>query len=246
MDRKLAELADSLRATSDLDAFWARAHAALEDRGVGSIFYGAMSTAREAQIGRYSRSLIWKSSHSHEFFDAFGLDAAVDHDPSVEHCMTRSDVMFWHRDSDWRDTPVPLRTRVSMERDLGLHVGFSVPASYFSPMHIGGIGVSMPEIGISEFDKLWADKGREILAICGILDTGMRQQHLSGVIRLSPREKECLLWLAAGLRPDQIADRLGIGSKSVEKYILSAKVKLKAATRDHAVAKAIIFNVIAP
>jgi DNA-binding CsgD family transcriptional regulator len=248
MEQSLLDLAADLRSASELDAFWSRTHAALEARGVGSIFYGALASAKEAELGRFSKSLIWKSSHNQQFFDAFGAEAAVDLDPSVEHCVVSEEVLFWHNEnnSDWKTAPTALKKRISIERDLGLHVGFSVPTSYFSPRNVGGIGVSMPAIKLREFETFWASKGCEILTICGLLDAGMRGQHISDLVQLSPREKECLEWLAAGLRPDQIADRLAVGNKSIDKYIVNAKRKLKASTRDHAVAKALIFNIIAP
>lgn len=248
MNRQLLQLADDLRSARNLDMFWSRAHAELEKHGVGSIFYGALASAKEVESGHFSKSLIWKSSHKREFFDAFGADGAVDFDPSVEHCIVSRDILFWHGDGDaeWRSAPAALKKRVTIERDLGLHVGFSVPTSYFTPLHVGGIGAAMPEIKPGEFAKFWAAEGSQILTICGLLDAGMRQQHMASLIRLSPREKECLSWLVAGLRPDQIADRLKVGASSIEKYIYGAKFKLKAATRDHAVAKALIFNLITP
>jgi DNA-binding CsgD family transcriptional regulator len=248
MHRRLLELIESLRSAPNLDAFWSRTHAALEDRGVTSIFYGAVASSKEVELGRFSQSMIWRSSHSQQFFDAFGEEVAIDLDPGVEHCLTNPDILFWHNetDSEWMSAPTALRKRISIERDLGLHVGFSVSTSYFGAGHVGGIGVSMPMISPTEFKRFWADKSQEILTICGLLDTGMRSQHMSHLVHLSQREKECLVWLVAGLRPDQIADRLAISSKSVEKYILSAKKKLKATTRDHAVAKALIFKMITP
>ena len=246
MNRQLVELTEKLRLAKDLDSFWSEAHAALEKRGVASIMYGAFSSTREAQTSRHSESMIWKSSHSEAFFDAFGLEAALDLDPSIDHCVASQDIMLWHHDSDWNAAPTALKKRVSIERDLGLHVGVTIPTTRFCPGHAGGIGVSIPEIKLAEFDKFWLDKGAEIIAICGLIDMGMRHQHMSNLVHLSPREKECLEWLAAGLRPDQIADRLLIGKKSIDKYILSARAKLNAATRDHAVAKALIFNIITP
>ncbi|WP_439543382.1 response regulator transcription factor [Hyphomicrobium sp.] len=246
MDRTLVELTEGLRSAGDLDSFWSLAHAALERRGVKSMMYGAFATQNETKVVGYSRTMIWKSSHSQAFFDAFGTDQALDHDPSIDHCLTNPDIMLWHHDSDWNGAPAALKKRVSIERDLGLYVGVTVPTTRFSRIHIGGVGLSMPEIKICEFDRFWCDKAREIVTICGLIDTGMRNQHMSELVRLSPREKECLEWLAAGLRPDQIADRLAIGSKSIEKYIFGAKRKLRAATRDHAIAKALILGIIAP
>jgi len=56
---------------------------------------------------------------------------------------------------------------------------------------------------------------------------------------LSERERECLLWLCAGLRVAAIADKLSIGESAVQLYITNAKRKLGAKTREQAVARAI-------
>lgn len=242
----LQELSASLGAAPDLDTFWRLAHGALSARGVQSIFYGAMASSREADHLRITKSLIWKTSHPREFLDAFEDNRLLDDDYTVQHCLTKSSVMLWHEEASWRDASPRQQARARIENELGFNVGFTVPASHFSRGQVGGIGVAMPDVGKREFSGFWNERSRDILAICGMLDIGMRRHHIGEVVCLSPREKECLTWLAVGMRPDQIASRLSIGGKSVEKYIASAKVKLKAATRDHAVAKAILFNLITP
>jgi len=57
--------------------------------------------------------------------------------------------------------------------------------------------------------------------------------------RLSKREKECLEFLAKGLRYQQIAFQLGTSVRTVEKQISSARIKLNAATIPHAIAIAV-------
>lgn len=61
---------------------------------------------------------------------------------------------------------------------------------------------------------------------------------------LTPREKQCLLHLARGLRVNAVAATLGTDPKTVEKQIASARAKLGAATREHAVAIAIRNNLL--
>ncbi|EME69051.1 LuxR family transcriptional regulator [Paramagnetospirillum caucaseum] len=61
---------------------------------------------------------------------------------------------------------------------------------------------------------------------------------------LTPREKQCLTHLALGLRVQELADRIGISTKTAEKQIASARKKLGAATRDQAVAIAINLKLI--
>ncbi|MGI9352191.1 MAG: LuxR C-terminal-related transcriptional regulator [Rhizobiaceae bacterium] len=56
---------------------------------------------------------------------------------------------------------------------------------------------------------------------------------------LSIREKECLLWLCAGMRTSVIADKLSISNSAVNLYIANAKHKLGAKTREQAIARAI-------
>ncbi|MGJ8623900.1 MAG: response regulator transcription factor [Yoonia sp.] len=56
---------------------------------------------------------------------------------------------------------------------------------------------------------------------------------------LSTREKDVLHYLAAGLRNDAIASKLGIAEITVRVHITSARRKLGAATREQAIALAI-------
>lgn len=246
MNRRLLELSERLRAAPNIDVFWGLAGLELKARGVESILYGALATRHDADPKHISRSLVWKSTHRREFFDAFGEETFVDGDLSSEHCLDDSSIFLWHNEDAWKSAAPEQKKRASIENDLGFDVGFTVPSSFFAPGQIGGIGAAMPDVGRAEFARYWRAKGPEILTICGMLDSGMRRQHIGEIIGLSRREKECLTWLASGLRPDQISDRLNISNKSIEKYIKNAREKLKANTRDHAVAKALIFNLIRP
>jgi len=64
--------------------------------------------------------------------------------------------------------------------------------------------------------------------------------------RLSPRERECLLWLTAGLRSDRIAERLGLSRATVDLHLTRARRRLRAATREQAVAKALTLGLLSP
>lgn len=65
-------------------------------------------------------------------------------------------------------------------------------------------------------------------------------------VRLSPREKECLLWTSYGLRSKEIADKLGITTKTVEHHLAKAKHKLGSKNRVEAVTRAIALRLIQP
>ena len=63
---------------------------------------------------------------------------------------------------------------------------------------------------------------------------------------LSPRESECLLWVAQGKTTQQIADQLMLNDRTVDEYIANAVRKLNASNRTHACARAIMLSLISP
>jgi DNA-binding CsgD family transcriptional regulator len=63
---------------------------------------------------------------------------------------------------------------------------------------------------------------------------------------LSPREKECLLWLCKGLRTKEIADRLHLSDATILFHVNNAKAKLGADTREQAVARAVALGLVVP
>ncbi|SDH79187.1 helix-turn-helix transcriptional regulator [Roseospirillum parvum] len=62
--------------------------------------------------------------------------------------------------------------------------------------------------------------------------------------RLTARERECLTWLSRGLRPDAIAHRLGLARVTVDLHLTNARKKLKAPTRDAAIARAVALDLL--
>jgi DNA-binding CsgD family transcriptional regulator len=61
---------------------------------------------------------------------------------------------------------------------------------------------------------------------------------------LTPRETECITWLAHGLKTSLISYLLEITDSTVNMHITSAKQKLKAATREEAVGKAVKLGLV--
>ncbi|MFC1673063.1 response regulator [Pseudomonadota bacterium] len=70
-------------------------------------------------------------------------------------------------------------------------------------------------------------------------ETSLHAPAKGSGIKLTEREKECLLWLARGLRNDRISEKLGIKPVTVQLHIDKAKKKLHAATREQALSIAI-------
>jgi DNA-binding CsgD family transcriptional regulator len=62
--------------------------------------------------------------------------------------------------------------------------------------------------------------------------------------KITPRERECLYWVAMGKTDDQIATLLNIGKWTVTGHMQSAKFKLQTSTRAATVAKALVAGII--
>ena len=65
-----------------------------------------------------------------------------------------------------------------------------------------------------------------------------------GARELTARERECLQWAAAGKSAWEVGVILGIAERTVVDHLTKAKEKLGAATRTHAVAKAVMLGLI--
>lgn len=70
------------------------------------------------------------------------------------------------------------------------------------------------------------------------------QQRLSGP-RLSPRERECTHWIAAGKSTWEIGEILGLSELTIAAYIKSAMLRLNVVTRAQLVAEALRLGEIA-
>ena len=70
--------------------------------------------------------------------------------------------------------------------------------------------------------------------------------QLKPKLTLSPRERECLLWVQAGRSTKQISERLTICDATVNEYIALAMTKLDASNRIQAAARATMLGLIQP
>lgn len=61
--------------------------------------------------------------------------------------------------------------------------------------------------------------------------------------QLTPRERECLVWSSEGKTEADIAEILGVSTSTISKHIASAKDRLGAMNKTHAVAVAMKLNV---
>ncbi len=103
-------------------------------------------------------------------------------------------------------------------------------------------------------DKRWMTTKNDLLMAISILHPAIHRAVLKTrfnfenviAIRLTPREKECLVWAAHGHTSKQIGENLGLTPATVNFFIDAAVAKLSASNRAHASAKAVALGMIAP
>jgi DNA-binding CsgD family transcriptional regulator len=249
MQFEIAHFAETLRDIQSSDEYWNICHQALEYYGVKSLCYGTIPFKKEAKAVGITQSGFFKSTHSREWLDAVSveLNGSLENDLSVEAIVERSETTLWHDDTQWKDATPGQIAQSDLEDDLGMRVGISFAISDpTNDICSSGIGLSTPDISEREFERYWREHNSQLTQISCLLEHGLRKQHGNILVGLSGREKDCLSYLAIGFRPEEIAFRLRISPKTLETYIFNAKRKLKARTRDNAVAKALILGVIQP
>jgi DNA-binding CsgD family transcriptional regulator len=142
--------------------------------------------------------------------------------------------------------------------ETGANAGFVIPTMTPSTVQISGFNIANA-MNQQEFSLFYRDRENALVLAahavhqrCQELDPSsqtdayLAPQEMGHYAPLSPRERECLLWLCKGMRNDAIADRMGITRVTVEMHLRNCRQKLNARTREQAVVTAIKRGFITP
>lgn len=214
--------------------------------GFDIVSYGYLdaleSEGREPKLTSFSNAPDW-------YLRRFQEEGYIVRDAAVRHCMTSLapctmgiGVMPKH------DLP-PVERQMNAEMaEFGLRSILVLPMSSLNRFSRGGvvIGNGMEQ---DEFERFLPDRQATVHLAAAYAHSRIQMQLVAGeaaAIRLTPRERECLLWTAKGLSSKETARRLGGSAKVVDFHILNAMRKLDAATRAQAVARALLLGLINP
>lgn len=145
-------------------------------------------------------------------------------DPNAWHCKTRLDPVLAGPDSVKPCSDRLLRQWVDDSRGLGVRGTIVFPLRSQALASYGGFSCST-RLGRKEARSWAADAMPHLLIAMQCADTRLLQlarKDKAEAIRLSPREREVLLWLAKGLRNDRIAERMRISNPTVELHLANA------------------------
>lgn len=238
----ILDAVDGFRQAGSLDDLWERLHRPLAGFGITGLLYACEAMP---DISKLDFSLIL-SSYDRAYMDAALASGLFYSNEFTQMAVAETAPALWG-DTSRLDRMTPEKKRaLDLDFDYGVTTGVTVPMHFHNGLGTSGVGCHAAHMSWEEFDRLWGENGHTITAIINAFDIRVRQDHADDIFPLTARERECLLWLIAGLRPQQIAFRLGTHPKTVEKQINSAKHKLKATTVAQALATALIFGLISP
>ena len=192
-----------------------------------------------------------------EMIENWQIDAAQEYagrdyaqvDPMINAALESPEPILQHI-AAFAELPMPPRLRALYEMPFNQ----AFPCKFCVPVHGADRAVRVfTALGPHRPDELrdLPDETRLRLRVAAYAGASRlaqlgRPDEPAGPPILSPRERECLSWLAGGCRNARIADRMGITVPTVEMHLASARRKLGAATREQALAQAIILREITP
>lgn len=189
-------------------------------------------------LGTYAMSTYTDDWHKHYMARSY-----LDIDPVVQNALRQITPFDWQNDN-----PSPELKRFFGEaKEFGVsNTGFSVPIRGVR----GDIGVFSVSTNLSPDE--WQHFRREnqsdmmLLAYYFYMACVDIEFPENRSVVLSPREYDILSWMAVGKSTHVVAAILGLSPKTVEHYLASARIKLRAANTTHAVAKAVKWGLINP
>ena len=183
---------------------------------------------------------VWASTWPQEWTEQWFSHNYVSVDPVVNQLLARNDPMRW---TETRGANDDAGSHVLDEAtEFRLKDGFALPI-YSREGFVVGISMGTEHYEISKQDEACLHLAS--LYFHAKLER-LRAENTPRPRgpRLTPRERECLSWVAAGKTDWEISQILNIAEQTVHEYVQNAMTKLNATTRAQAVAVAIFTRLI--
>lgn len=231
------------RQAAGMDEIWAQLHRHMAGFGITGVMYGFEAVS---MVGKPHDLLL--CSYDSSYMDAKRSADLLDCDEFVRMAKVETAPILWGRVTvtELERLPPLARRAIDLDWEYGILTGVTLPLRFNGSLGRAGFGLHAAHMTWAEFERVWQERGPAIQAIATAFDVRLRADHLDEVFPLTPRERECLLWVIEGLRPQRIAHRLGTHVKTVEKQLDSARRKLGATTVAQAVATALVHGLVTP
>lgn len=238
----LLDFAEKLKQADDIKAAWSALIGCVNqfggtDAGYAFSWHGDLDPD----------DMLLQFDYPQHFLDKYDQAGHVEHDWSVVHCQREPRAFYVSTDQRVLSRLTPRQLMVEHDAyDVGMRHVITMPLRGHG-YGWGGLSVAFRGTSEAEFHRTLAAHEESLRRIGLLFHGAMRQKPgLGGMIEISAREREILTWAASGYSSKAIGHRLNLSSRTVEHHIASASIRLGAQNRTHAVAKALILNLIQP
>ena len=182
---------------------------------------------------------LWATTWPQEWLVRWFNKNYISIDPVIYQLIAHNTPFRW---SDVRSKTSGTPARVMDEaHDFGMNDGFGVPVYSRNGSIVGvTMGTTHDEIGKREEACLHL----ATIYFQARLERFRPQPQRAPARKLTPRERECLSWVAAGKSDWDISQILGISEDTAHEYVHNAIAKLNATTRAQAVALGLLEGAI--
>lgn len=179
-----------------------------------------------------------------EWSDRYRKLDYIYNDPAVLHSGQTIDPYTWSEALESGDYSKSQRRIVHEGTEFGMTEGFVIPIVSFADGP-GGIALAGSHVELSVRDRAEMQLAA-IYAHAKIRALNPRRRKPKRTPSLSPRERECMHWVAAGKSDWEIAEILSLSHKTIHNTVERAKQKLGVPTRVQAVVAAIRIGIVTP
>jgi len=187
------------------------------------------------QPGLVRDDRLWATTWPEEWLQHWSEQEYLYVDPVSRRLLTRNEPVRW---SEAINAANSVGSRVFEEANqFGMRDGFALPI-YSREGFVVAVSMSAEHYEIGKTDETCLHMASMFF------HTKLERLRAKSApparhAKLTPRERECLSWVAAGKTDWEISQILGIAEQTVHEYVQNALIKLNATTRAQAVAIAI-------
>lgn len=218
----------------------------LAGHGFDRLMYGLTRYKTASSFGDPQDMLIL-TNHPPAYTDRFIGEAMYFHAPMVRWSEQNVGACGWNWVQDNFDGFTPAERKVlEFNKAMGVIAGYTISFPHTSHRSRGAMALTA-RAGMHqhEVDAIWAERGRDIHALCNVAHLKLMSLPHSGSRRaLTRRQREVLEWVGDGKTMQDIADIMGLTAATVEKHLRLARDALDVDTTAQAVMKAALQNQI--
>lgn len=239
MSRRLDDLRERLDAARDLPDLKVRIARTVDELGFSHFTYLAVRRPEAPDATFYF------STYPKDWTDHYEQRRYVRTDPVMIDAR-KSRLPFQWRGESIRSRANKLQLKIFDEAgDFGISDGITVPL-HGADGEFAVLSATPNEPG--SFDKLFRARQDDMLLLANYghaaVSRFIDQAEPQPAVRLSPRERECLVWTARGKTAWEISEILQLSQGTVTWHLHNAKTKLGVYGKSHAVVKALMLGLI--